>query len=215
MNQIIFPEKIENYIKNDKKTLKLLKLQFIIVVITLIAFIVYFLISYYNSKTLPDFSSSIMDSYNIAKLYSIDNPNRTIALTNNNTASIIGVIQIKELDLNYPILSEISEDFLKISPCKFYGPEINEIGNVCIAGHNYDNGTFFSNLHKLNISSEIMLADLNSNSIIYEVFDKFETTQKDTSSLSQDTHGLRELTLITCNNFNGNRLIIKAKEKDV
>ena len=38
------------------------------------------------------------------------------------------------------------------------------------------------------------------------------TSKKDTSCTSQDTNGNKEITLVTCNNFNGNRLIIKAKE---
>jgi len=215
MNQILFPEKIENYIKSDKKTLKLLKLQFLIVIINLTIFIVYFLISYYTSKDIYDFSSTIIDSYDISRLYSIAEPNSTISLPNGITTSVIGIIEINELGIKYPVLSDISTELLNISPCKFYGPDINQPGNLCIAGHNFDNNTFFSNLNKLNIYSQIILTDLKNNSIIYEVFDKFETNANDTSSLIQNIDEKKELTLITCNNLNGNRLIIKAKEKDV
>ena len=49
------------------------------------------------------------------------------------------------------------------------------------------------------------------NYIPYTIYDKFETTEDDTSSLSQNTNGQKELTLVTCNNLNGNRLIIKAR----
>ena len=49
------------------------------------------------------------------------------------------MIEIPSIDLHYPIISEISEDNLKIAPCKFYGSMPNEIGNLCIAAHNYKN----------------------------------------------------------------------------
>ena len=51
------------------------------------------------------------------------------------------------------------------------------------------------------------------NYIPYTIYDKFETTEDDTSSLSQNTSGEKELTLVTCNNINGNRLVIKAIRK--
>jgi len=215
MNQILFPEKIEKYIKDDTKTIKLLKLQFIIVISCLIIFLIYFFVSYYNSKNNLNLSSTIIDSYDITRLYAVAKPNYNIVLPNGETSDVIGIIEIKELNLKYPILSKTSDELLKISPCKFYGPNVNEIGNLCIAGHNYDDNSFFSNLHQLNINSEIFITDIYNNSITYHVYDKFETSVDDVSSTSQLTNGNKEITLITCNNLTGNRLIVKAKEKDV
>ena len=34
----------------------------------------------------------------------------------------------------------------------------------------------------------------------------------DTSCTSQETSGNKELTLVTCNNLNGNRLIVEARK---
>jgi len=215
MNQILFPEKFENYIKNDKKTIKLLKLQFIVVIISLIAFLIYFSISYYKAKSNNNLSDVILDSYDITKLYATSTPQYNISLSNGEMASIIGILEIEEISIKYPIFSDITDELLKISPCRFYGPNVNEIGNLCIAGHNYDNDNFFSNIHNLTMNSEIILTDLNNTSIIYKVYNKFETSVDDITSINQNTNGKREITLITCNNLNGNRLIIKAKEKDV
>ena len=153
MNQILFPEKIENYIKDNKKTIKLLKIQFLIVIFSLIIFIVYFYLSYYNSKNSHDFSSTIIDSYDITRLYATSEPNYSIVLPSGENSDVIGIIEIKELEMKYPILSKTSDELLKIAPCKFHGPDTNEIGNLCIAGHNYDDNTFFSNIHKLNVNS--------------------------------------------------------------
>lgn len=48
------------------------------------------------------------------------------------------------------------------------------------------------------------------NYVSYIVYDKFETTPYDTSCLVQN-NSIRELTLITCNNFNKKRIVVKAK----
>ena len=108
MNQILFPEKIENYIKDDRKTIKLLKLQFLIIIFSLIIFLIYFVLSYYNSKNSNDFSSTIIDSYDITRLYATSKPNYNIVLPNGESSDVIGIIEINELNLKYPILSNIS-----------------------------------------------------------------------------------------------------------
>ena len=57
----------------------------------------------------------------------------------------------------------------------------------------------------------INIYDSSNNVTHYYVYDKFESSEKDTSCINQDVHVLKELTLITCNNLNKNRLIIKSK----
>ena len=124
----------------------------------------------------------------------------------------------KEIDLEY--LKEekdtlkVREELLKLSPCRLCGPEPNEIGNLCIAGHNYDNGKFFSNISKLSIGDKMKIYDLNNNFLEYRIYDKFEVEINNTSVLNQYTNGKKELTLITCNNKKKNRFILKAKEMD-
>ncbi|MCL2383278.1 MAG: sortase [Oscillospiraceae bacterium] len=48
------------------------------------------------------------------------------------------------------------------------------------------------------------------NRIHYTIYDKFETVKTDVSSTRQETNGRHELTLVTCNAVNGNRIIVKA-----
>lgn len=76
------------------------------------------------------------------------------------------------------------------------------LGNFCIAGHNYDNGTFFSNLNKLNLEDEIYIYDLDKNLVKYKIYDKYEISSTDTDTIIRNTNGIKELTLLTCNNFN-------------
>ena len=86
------------------------------------------------------------------------------------------------------------------------------LGNLCIAGHNYDNGSFFSDIKNLKTNSIIKIDNLKGTIVSYYVYDKYEISSNDMNSVNQNTYGNKEITLITCNNFNGNRLIVKAKE---
>ena len=195
MNQILFPEKIKYYTKDDKKTIKILKIQFIIIIAALISFLIYYGISYYHSIHKHNLSNSIIDSYDIIKLYSANNTDYSIVLPNGEKSDIIGIIEIPELSLKYPILADISDELLKVSLCRFFGPNVNKIGNLCIAGHNYNDNSFFSNLDKLNIDDEIVLTDLNDTSVTYKIYDKFETSVNDTSSTNQNTAVINLLNL--------------------
>jgi len=86
-------------------------------------------------------------------------------------------------------------------------------GNLCIAGHNYKNNTFFSNLSKLELGDIIEIQDVFGYSIEYKVYDIYKSEQNDLSCTNQNTDNLKVITLITCDNINDNfRTIIKAKE---
>lgn len=157
-------------------------------------------------------SLALLNNFNIQRLYSNKDDYTTISLNKNGNFFVIGSIEIPSIKINYPILSDTNEELLKIAPCRFYGPYPNCEGNLCIAGHNYDDNRFFSNLYKLEIGDVINIYDSTNSLIIYSVYDKYEINKNDTSCTSQNTYGKREITLVTCNNLNGNRLIIKAKE---
>jgi len=124
----------------------------------------------------------------------------------------IAIIDIPSIELHYPILSRVSDELLKISPNKFYGPEPNEVGNFCIAGHNYRNSKLFSNVHLLEKEDLIHITDLKGRVVTYKVYDKYQVMPEDTSCTSQLTNGRREVTLITCTNSTLERIIIKASE---
>lgn len=124
----------------------------------------------------------------------------------------IGVVNIPSIDVNYPILSTYSDALLKIAPCKFHGPNPNEVGNLCIAGHNYRNSKFFSKVPDMELGDTIEITDLGGNTITYSVYDKFIVNPDELECTSQLTGGKREITLITCTDDNKQRHIIKARE---
>ena len=123
---------------------------------------------------------------------------------------VIGKIQISKINLEAYILAETNNNALKVSVTKLCGPEINGIGNFCIAGHNYNK--FFAKIKNLKIKDNIILTDTYDHSVIYEVYDTFQTSPQDISCLNQDTKGEKELTLITCTKGATKRVIVKAVE---
>lgn len=127
-----------------------------------------------------------------------------------------GKISIPQIDCEYPILSSNTSNYetlLKIAPVKFYGADPNEVGNLCIVGHNYKNSQFFSKVPTLENGDKIEITDNFGDTVEYEVYDKYITVNTDTSCTSQLTNGKREVTLITCTNANDeHRVIVKAKE---
>ena len=122
------------------------------------------------------------------------------------------ILTIPKLDISYPVLSETSDELLKISLNKYWGNGPNQIGNYCIVGHNYANGKLFGKLSQMEIGDTATLQDMNGKTITYEAYDKYVVEPTDVSCTSQLTNGKREITLITCKNYGTQRLIIKCRE---
>ena len=125
---------------------------------------------------------------------------------------VIGIIKIPKIELEYPILEKTSDRTMKISISRFWGGEINEYGNLSLAGHNNYDGTMFGKNKKLQIGDIVELTDLKGETIKYEIKEIFKTDPNDTSVLVTEDESVRELTLITCSNGRAERLIIKAFE---
>lgn len=125
---------------------------------------------------------------------------------------VVGIIEIPSIDIKYPILEKTSEESMKVSVTKFWGPEVNEIGNLSIAGHNNFSGTMFGKTKYLEIGEIIKLTDLENNTIEYKIFDKYSIDPNDVSCVESVEQGTREVTLITCTKGHKERLIIKARE---
>ena len=212
MNQILV---INIEFKKKTKYKKILKIQFMFSIFLTISLLLYNGFSIYKKNKNDEISKQLISNFNISFLYSDSNlpiaSNFYSASNSPDVFSVIGVIEIKKLKINYPIISPISDEFLKISPCKFYGPNPNEIGNFCIAGHNYNDNRFFSKIGTLKYGDIINIVDLSGRKIEYYVTENYETYADDTTCTSQDTNGQKEITLVTCNNFTGTRIIVKAE----
>ncbi len=84
------------------------------------------------------------------------------------------------------------------------------LGNLCIAGHNYDNNSFFSKISTLNTNDEIFIYDNHNKKFTYLVYDIYEVSPNNLEPIYSYNKNVHELTLITCNNLNNNRIIVKA-----
>ena len=123
---------------------------------------------------------------------------------------VIAKLEIPKINLETYVLSEYSEQALGVSVTKFYGKNPNEVGNFCIAGHNYITKNMFHDLKKLSIGDTFSLIDTNSNKVNYKIY-LIETVEADeTQCLSQKTDGKIEVTLITCTTDSLKRIIVKA-----
>ena len=125
---------------------------------------------------------------------------------------VIGLIEIPAIELEYPILEKTTKLAMATSISRYYGGEINELGNVSLAGHNNYSGTMFGRNKNLKKGDDVLLTDLTGNTLRYEIYDIFVTHPDDTEVLETKDKTIREVTLITCKNGRSERLIIKAKE---
>ena len=86
-----------------------------------------------------------------------------------NGYDVVGIIEIPEINIKYPILNKTNDTTMQYSITKFSGGEINSIGNFSIAGHNNLNGTMFGKVKRLQIGDKIKLTDLHNNTVTYEI----------------------------------------------
>lgn len=192
------------------------KTQFTLSIIAILTIVFSFIYFKYNLSKNEHISTNLISNYNLSKLYS-NYLNQSLP-EDQYQNPIIGIIEIPNIDLYYPIFAESNDNLLKIAPCRFYGemPTNSSVfGNLCIAGHNYDNQSFFSNISNLSINDEIHIYNNYGDKFIYYVFQNYEVKSDDLSPIKSSLTNSLELTLITCNNFNSNRIIIKAKTESI
>lgn len=131
---------------------------------------------------------------------------------------VIGIVKIPKINIEYPILEignidpENAKKPMKLSIIKYWGENVNDYGNLSIAGHNNKDGTMFGKTKKLQKGDIVELTDLKGQTIQYSIYDIFVTDPNDVSILLPKDELIREVTLITCTNGNKQRLILKAKE---
>lgn len=153
--------------------------------------------------------NAILDNENTTQDITINQTEESI-LTTYKGYSVIAKLEIPKIDLETYVISEYSNQALGVSVTKFYGGNPNEVGNFCIAGHNYITKNMFHDLKKLSIGDTFTLTDNNANEGIYKIY-LIETVEpNETQCLSQKTDGRIEVTLITCTTDSSKRIIVKA-----
>ena len=72
---------------------------------------------------------------------------------------------------------------------------------------------FFSKINQLKANDEIYIYDNTGTKYTYQVQESYEVNENDLSPITNYNENEKTLTLITCNNLNNNRFIIKAIQK--
>lgn len=137
----------------------------------------------------------------------------TRKVTYYNNFVMIGYIEIPKISIKYPILEKETVSSLEQSVAVRYpeNPKLNQPGNVVIAGHNYRNGQFFSKLENVVTGDIIKITDINGQTLVYTVYEKYETTPEDVAYITRNVGENTEITLVTCTDNSDARIIVKAK----
>lgn len=225
----------------NSKYSKLLTAILVIAIIAIIGLLTYIAIDWYKAYTtntditdgLDQFDGYINNVISNTETNTVDNTiidpnideNVVVENTTGNTTgdtttsaptykgfNMVGKIEIPKTNVEYPVLEEVTPNSIEASIAVLYGPGINQIGNTVIIGHNFRNGTFFSNNNRLSIGDEIYLTDLEGTRIKYTIYKKYITGTDDFDYAVRDTNGKREVTLSTCTDDGSERIIIWAEE---
>lgn len=121
------------------------------------------------------------------------------------------ILKIPSLGIEYPVLSDTSEELLKKSLNRLWGPKPNEVGNYVIAGHNYKGGRMFGKLPSISIGAIVEITDLSGRTVQYKVYKKYNVDPTDVSCTSQRTNGKKEITMVTCTSTGKERVVVKAE----
>lgn len=126
---------------------------------------------------------------------------------------VIGILEIPKYEVELPIIGKWSYKLLKISICRYKGPDPNEKGNLVLIGHNYKSGAHFGILKKLEVGDEIFLTDSATGTRVrYEVY-QIKSIAPDAFSALKTYQGDYGLTLMTCKDNGTNRLLVRCVKK--
>ncbi len=223
----------------ETKYSKFLTVLLIVIIVAIIGLGGYLGYNYFESTTKVDDANKYVSSFveevkntastgNTTSTENITNPgsiseNIAAADTSSNNSSktrtykgfnVLGTIEIPKTNVNMPILEgPASNNKIEVAVAVQYplNTKLNTEGNIVIAGHNYRNGTFFSDNKKLANGDKIYITDLNGSKVEYKVYNIFITTENDNSFYNRDTDGKREITLYSCTDDLDGRLIVEAR----
>ena len=127
---------------------------------------------------------------------------------------MIGILEIPEINQELPVIGKWSYKLLKISVCRYKGPDPNEKGNLVIIGHNYKSGAHFGDLSELSVGSEVFLTNTKTGQRVRYVVYQIKSIAPDAFSALNSYHGTAGLTLMTCRNNGTNRLLVRCEQQE-
>ena len=122
---------------------------------------------------------------------------------------VLGKIKIEKLNVEQYILNSSDDSALKKGVTKLYGGELNDYGNFCISGHNYEN--VFQRLNELEIGDCFTIIDKDLSEAEYQIKEIISVEPDDLTPLIPNKDTI-QITLITCENIGTTRLVVKAEK---
>ncbi len=119
----------------------------------------------------------------------------------------VGVLEIPALELSLPVLSEINNRLLKISPCRYEGTAYQS--GFVIGAHNYT--SHFADLKLLSGGEEVIFRDNAGNTFYYEVSFCEQLKPGQTAEMKSDEW---DLTLFTCTPGGQYRVTVRCITKN-
>lgn len=221
---------------------KSLTVGLIILILIVIGVLIFFTVDYVKSMKINDEASNAVDRFegSVNKQEEEENPennneqvsdnNVQLNIQNENITTedpsnseymntykdfpVVGIIEIPKIDLKYPVLEDGTKDAIEVSVAINGGPGLNREGNTIIIGHNYRNGTFFSNNKNLSNGDKVYITDKTGTKLEYTIYSIYTTTPEDSDYMDIDTEGKKEVTLVTCTDDTKNRLVICARAEE-
>lgn len=217
---------------------KALTIGLVILIIVVIGTLIYFTVDFIKSSNINADASDAVDKFgenvnkevtnkNTTKNEEVQEPNIQIngqveniigsGSSNTNNENLykgfvaVGTIEIPKIDLKYIVLESATKDSIEVSVAVDSGPGLNKIGNTVIVGHNYRNGTFFSNLKNVSNEDKVYITDKSGERVTYTVYNISTIAPEDSDYMDINTNGKREVTLKTCTDDTKRRLIINAR----
>lgn len=192
-------------LKRSNLVRKILRIAIVFILALLIMNMAYGMYKENQISLKEESNQNIVENSNIliASISSVDIPDTYKGF------DVIATLEAPTIGLDTNVLEKYTTEGLKVCASKYWGPEPNEVGNFCIAGHNYDEENMFNHLIDLQIGDILYLTDKEHGKCKYKIYDIYRVKPQNTEPLSQDTENV-ELTLITCVNYSRNRLIVKA-----
>ena len=190
MNQILVTQKV--YVTPElRRKRKLYRIEFVASVLLVVALFSYYIYAEYDRSKKEAYAEDILASLDDNNedenskdlmIFALDNNNvideeaadettstKTVTASNGVHYTTEAELNIPSLGINYPVLSDTSDELLKVSLNKYWGPAPNAIGNYCVVGHNYKSGKMFGKLSQIEMGALCTLEDVRGNTVTYKV----------------------------------------------
>lgn len=116
----------------------------------------------------------------------------------------LGILEIPDLDLMLPVISQWSEEYAKLAPCRYAGDLYS--GDLVLCAHNYE--SHFGKLADLRCGDRVHFTDVEGNCHIFEVTETETLGAGDTDRMMD---GNWELTLFTCTYGGSARFTVRCR----